>query len=109
MRFYDHPPTSVTFVRSRPGFDEFLRRLESLGLRYRLQKISAALPFPLCNELRRRASVDVVGGPITRSSDACHDKHIGTSPEERREFDDFVLCRVFRASKDVNCFETKRT
>lgn len=86
-------------MRDRPGFDEFLQRLDSLGLRYRLQKISAALPFPLCNELRRRASVDVVGGPVTRSSNDYHDEQARTSPEEGREFDEFVLCKVFHASK----------
>lgn len=55
----------MTFDHRRPGFDEFLQRLKSRGLRYRLQRMSNVLPAELLEEMRRNTSVNVVGGPVT--------------------------------------------
>ena len=81
----------------RPGFDEFLLRLGSLGLCYRLQKISSVLPDPLLSNLRRRTSWAVVGGPVSRHDDAPHDLPRPSIGSKGQEFDEFVLCRVFRS------------
>ncbi|CAM9194774.1 unnamed protein product, partial [Ectocarpus sp. 6 AP-2014] len=50
-----------------PGFDDFLHRLGSCGLRYRLRRMSDILPGDLLEEIHQSASIDIVGGPVTSS------------------------------------------
>lgn len=84
----------LRFLCCRPGFDDFLRRLGSCGLRYSLRRMTTALPAPLLDELRRRTSVTVVGGPVNGT-----DRRSRDADEEGLEgavgFDEFVLCSVF--------------
>ncbi|CAN0521975.1 unnamed protein product, partial [Ectocarpus sp. 12 AP-2014] len=54
-------------VSLRPGFDDFLHRLGSCGLRYRLRRMSDILPGDLLEEIHRSASIDIVGGPVASS------------------------------------------
>lgn len=59
--------------------------------------MTAALPAPLLDELRRRTSVTVVGGPVN-GTDGRRD-----TDEQDLEgtvgFDEFVLCSVFVGPK----------
>lgn len=103
----------------RPGFDDFLHRLRSCGLRYRLQRMSRVLPSVLLEEIRRITPVTVVGGPVMRPrgggggrGGACGSTEVGGgnggSGKEgvgaaapgavtaaAAGFDEFVLCSVF--------------
>ncbi|CBN79718.1 conserved unknown protein [Ectocarpus siliculosus] len=54
-------------LSTRPGFDDFLHRLGSCGLRYRLRRMSDILPGDLLEEIHQSASIDIVGGPVTSS------------------------------------------
>ncbi|CAN0057723.1 unnamed protein product, partial [Hapterophycus canaliculatus] len=60
-----------------PGFDDFLRRLGSCGLRYRLHRIAGVLPAEVLEEIRLVVSATIVGGPVksrdsdTQTSQAC--------------------------------------
>lgn len=84
-------------VHGRPGFDDFLHKLGSRGLCYRLQRICDVLPAELLEVIRRNTPVTVVGGPVTP-------RLSGTSDVEEDSigvgFDEFVLCNVFRADRE---------
>ncbi|CAN0382055.1 unnamed protein product, partial [Ectocarpus sp. 12 AP-2014] len=54
-------------VSLRPGFDDFLHRLGSCGLRYRLRRMSDILPGDLLEEIHRSAPINIVGGPVASS------------------------------------------
>ncbi|CAM9370601.1 unnamed protein product [Laminaria digitata] len=110
----------VVQLSTRPGFDDFLHRLGACGLRYRLERIPTVLPAAILNEIRRSARGAVTGGPVTRTTDPAaapgdeggddddgDDRRqdcgndIGGGDgmggqEEASDFDEFVLCSVFR-------------
>ncbi|CAM9494998.1 unnamed protein product [Scytosiphon promiscuus] len=119
----------VVQLSTRPGFDEFLRRLGSCGLRYRLHRISGVLSPEVLEEVRVRASAAVVGGPVKSQDADAQTNHAGGNDDGSiggegeggptadpgkpvagdveadaarlgAGFDEFVLCCVFRASAE---------
>eukprot|EP00903_Cladosiphon_okamuranus_P021666 g19919.t1 len=104
----------IVQLSTRPGFDDFLRRLRSCGLHYRLQRMSRVLPAELLEEIRRNTQVAVVGGPVLGRDDGSGDgakiggAEVGRGDGKARGdvpagivtpvagFDEFVLCSVFR-------------
>lgn len=90
----------IVQLSTRQGFDEFLLRLRSCGLRYRLQRMPAVLPSPLLDELQRRMStLPVVGGPVGAGTPTNTTTEEGFLRTERRSgFEEFVLCSVCRSS-----------
>lgn len=118
--FIDCRGATLSYINTstcRPGFDEFLHRLRSCGLRYRLKRMSDILPAVLLEEIRRNTPVTVVGGPVMRPLDGgggvsgTEDggggggagKVQGGAPARAvtptAGFDEFVLCSVFRGGE----------